>query len=199
MGEHFDSYWEWLGISPLDQPASVYRLLDLAEREADPAVIAAAADRRMTLVKQFAIGPRRLESQRMLNELSAARVLLLNPAAKADYDAKLVAKPRSGPPPLTRRSSTSNAEITIEEQPAAGNSTAIPARWFTSWRSASTGRRVAVTAILLAIACGGLLLRSSSRGALSEKHAPTIARPIEARARWPNRSRRGPMRLGPSR
>jgi len=85
----FDPYREWLGIESHEQPADFYRLLGIARFEADLTRIAAAADQRMALVRSFQTGPRVIYTQRLLNELSAARIALLSPPSKAAYDAAL--------------------------------------------------------------------------------------------------------------
>ena len=85
----FDPYHKWLGIPPSERPASHYRLLGLQLFEADVDVITNAADRQMAHVKSFATGPRASDSQQLLNVLAQARVCLLKPAAKAEYDRQL--------------------------------------------------------------------------------------------------------------
>ena len=51
--------------------------------ESDPAVIEEAADARMVLIRQYQTGPHAAETQVLLNEISAAKLCLLNPAARA--------------------------------------------------------------------------------------------------------------------
>src|ERR1051326_5302434 len=85
----FDPYESWLGISPPDQPADHYRLLGLPRYEAEPSRIARGADERMALVRSFQTGPRGAYTQKLLNELAAARVCLLDPNTKAEYDREL--------------------------------------------------------------------------------------------------------------
>src|SRR5687768_8561426 len=85
----FDPYREWLGIEPHERPVDHYRLLGLARFERDAARIAAAADERMALVRRFQVGPRAIHTQKLLNELSAARLCLLSGTDKAAYDARL--------------------------------------------------------------------------------------------------------------
>lgn len=89
MAEGFDPYHKWLGIPPKDQPPNHYRLLGIERFEADPQVIELAADRQMTHVRSFQTGPHSALSQRLLNELSAARICLLNAQRKAEYDRTL--------------------------------------------------------------------------------------------------------------
>jgi hypothetical protein len=101
MPEPFDPYHKWLGIPPKDQPPTYYRLLGIELFEADPDVISFAADQRMTMIRSFQSGKHSAESQQILNELSMARVCLLNPDAKAEYDFGLRGRlaPPVGPPP----------------------------------------------------------------------------------------------------
>lgn len=91
MSEPFDPYSQWLGIEPHERPADHYRLLGIRRFESDPVVIAAAADERMSRVRTFQTGPRSAYTQKLLNELAAARICLLNPGAKASYDQVLEA------------------------------------------------------------------------------------------------------------
>ncbi len=85
----FDPYLEWLGIEPHEQPADHYLLLGLPRFASDADAIRAAADSRMSHVHSFQTGPRGIYTQSLLNELSAARLCLLDPQAKAQYDAQL--------------------------------------------------------------------------------------------------------------
>lgn len=85
----FDPYHKWLGIPPSHQPASHYRLLGLAEYEGDPEVISYAVDQRMMHIKSFQSGRFAKCSQKILNELAAAKVCLLNVEMKVLYDAQL--------------------------------------------------------------------------------------------------------------
>ena len=107
MPESFDPYLSWLGIRDPERPPNHYRLLGVAPFENDPEILAHAADRQMSHVRTFQAGRRSAESQRLLNELATAKVCLLNPKKKADYDAALQAKeaaaaapPLAVPPPL---------------------------------------------------------------------------------------------------
>ncbi len=89
MKDPFDPYRKWLGISPEDRPPHHYRLLGIEPLEPDPDVIANAADGRMAQVKNFQIGKYSQLSQRILNEIAAARLCLLSPERKKQYDRKL--------------------------------------------------------------------------------------------------------------
>lgn len=89
MPEAFDPYHKWLGIPPKDQPPNHYRLLGVDLFESDPEVIAIATDQRMVHVRSFQLGKDSDISQRLLNEIAAARVCLLNPEKRAAYDGQL--------------------------------------------------------------------------------------------------------------
>lgn len=87
----FDAYHKWLGIPPAEQPPNHYRLLGVALFEPDPDVIDAAANRQSTYLQQCASGKQVALSQRLLNEVAAARVCLLNPKKRKAYDSQLQA------------------------------------------------------------------------------------------------------------
>ena len=89
MPDAFDPYHKWLGIPPSEQPADHYRLLGIARFESDPDVIETAADQRMGHLRMFQTGQHSALSQKLLNELAAVRLCLLNPEKKAAYDAEL--------------------------------------------------------------------------------------------------------------
>lgn len=89
MADHFDPYYKWLGISPQNQPPDLYRLLALERFETDLEVIEAAANRQMIYIQGCATGPYVEHSQKLMNEISAARLCLLDSRRKAEYDAVL--------------------------------------------------------------------------------------------------------------
>ena len=98
----FDPYYKWLGIPPKDQPPNHYRLLALDLLESDAEVIDAAANRQMAYLQQRAIGKHAALSQKLLNEIAAARLCLLNPRKKTEYDAELKkAEDERATPPTT--------------------------------------------------------------------------------------------------
>ena len=85
----FDPYYEWLGIPPKDQPAHHYRLLGVELFEEHRSAIDAAANRLMAYLQELSNGEDATLAQKLLNEVAAARVCLLNPKQKASYDHKL--------------------------------------------------------------------------------------------------------------
>ena len=78
MSDSFDPYYTWLGIPPDEQPPDHYRLLGLRRFEDNTDVISNAADARMGFLRTFQTGARAAHSQRLLNELAAAKICLLN-------------------------------------------------------------------------------------------------------------------------
>jgi hypothetical protein len=89
MSESFDPYYRWLAIPPSEQPPNHYRLLGLPLLDDNADVIDSAADRQMAHVRSHATGKHAAASQKLLNELAKARLCLLNPQTKAQYDAQL--------------------------------------------------------------------------------------------------------------
>ena len=89
MNEQFDPYYTWLGIPPEEQPPNCYRLLGLRPFETNPQVIENGANRQMSHLRTFQVGPQSASSQKLLNEVAAAKICLLNPAKKAEYDRRL--------------------------------------------------------------------------------------------------------------
>ncbi len=89
MAGRFDPYDQWLGISPNEQPADHYRLLGVSRYESDACLIDAAADRQAALVRGHVAGSRAPTAQQLLKQIAAARICLLTPGRKTQYDAQL--------------------------------------------------------------------------------------------------------------
>lgn len=89
MSGMFDPYHRWLGIPPKDQPPNYYRLLGVELFEADREVIRDAAERQMAHVRTYQLGSQSALSQKILNELGAAKACLLDLPKKTAYDASL--------------------------------------------------------------------------------------------------------------
>jgi len=77
MGMAFDPYREWLEIPDGPRPPTDHDLLGLAAGETDAARIREAALKRYTDVRQYALGPRSEEANRLLAELGQATACLL--------------------------------------------------------------------------------------------------------------------------
>jgi hypothetical protein len=111
--EKFDPYQAWLAIPPGEQPPHHYRLLGLSPFERNPDTIDNAADRQTMHVREHSTGKLARFAHRLLNEISAAKLCLLDKHRKAAYDDSLKEKldraakkaaAKIPPPPPPRRS-----------------------------------------------------------------------------------------------
>lgn len=128
---NFDPYHQWLGIPPDEQPANHYRLLGLELFEADRDVVESVSLEQIAHIRTFAIGANSERSQLLLNELSAARVTLLNAVQKAEYDQELRQQLNIAPPPVEVISETTQQTLTAptpehEAPPEAPNTVLRP-------------------------------------------------------------------------
>jgi sulfatase modifying factor 1 len=85
----FDPYYQWLGIPIQEQPASHYRLLGIPEFDGNVDIIKAAAERQTIYLRTLQAGEHAVLVAELLNEVSQARVTLLNADQKAEYDEEL--------------------------------------------------------------------------------------------------------------
>ncbi len=106
----FNPYHKWLGIPAEACPPNHYRLLGLELFEDDPEVIATAADRQMAHVKSFSTGSFARASQELLNQLSQARICLLNEQRKQLYDSELRERTASSVSPVVTPPEIGGAE-----------------------------------------------------------------------------------------
>lgn len=91
MSEAFDPYHKLLGISKRDQPPTLYRLLGLELFEDDREVIDSAANKQMVYLQGCSNGDRAANAEQLMNEISNARLKLLNSQSKEAYDQQLYA------------------------------------------------------------------------------------------------------------
>lgn len=89
VSEVFDPYRKWFGIPTAEQPPDHYRLLAIAPFESDPDVIETAADLRISHLRTYKASPHSALSQRLHNEVEAAKLCLLDQRKKSEYDAEL--------------------------------------------------------------------------------------------------------------
>lgn len=123
MSEPFDPYFKWLGIPPNERPIDFYRLLGVQHFESDPDVIANATDQRTAQIKGFLAGDHPKAAQRILNEIASARICLLAPETKAEYDKKLQAAGHGAaaarrPPTLPNRGAADAPVTVVASAPA---------------------------------------------------------------------------------
>jgi hypothetical protein len=96
-----DLYQEWLGVEPGRRPPDHYALLLLPRFRDDMDAVESGARRQMDRLDKYALHPdRELRDavQRMMNEVARARVCLVNPARKKEYDKSLAAQLGLSPP-----------------------------------------------------------------------------------------------------
>jgi hypothetical protein len=201
MAEDFDPYRKWLGIPAKDQPPNHYRLLGIELFEDDPDVIEAAADQRMAHVRTYQTGQNSALSQKILNELSAAKLCLLDAAKKAAYDSvvrKQLAEPRS---PASAKSKVTAAEtaevIPISEFDAALASIDARPHAPRSGSSVAKRRRHLRVPLILVSAALSLLLASSLVWLITaNRAATTAATKVSDRSKdtapYPDRNQRSP-------
>jgi hypothetical protein len=193
MTDTFDPYRKWLGIPPDDQPPHHYRLLGIEPFESDTDVIVNAADGRMAQVKNFQIGKYSELSQRILNELAAAKICLLNPEKKQQYDRELRPRleaerkglPKAAPPAVRRPRPTpdATAETVL---PAIETSTVF------SYVS-SPSRRRRTWLVLMAILIGAGAMVAASLAVLDWGNGPEVAQaPASSERRPAERPAEGP-------
>jgi hypothetical protein len=113
--DKFDPYHKWFGIPPSQQPPTHYRLLGLEPFEPDREVIDAAANQRIAYLQDIAAGPHGDASQRLLNEVAAARRSLLNPKTKKAYDEQLQRSSAAGPAPAKSSEIANGAAFAFDD------------------------------------------------------------------------------------
>lgn len=87
----FDPYYYFLGISPKDQPPDFYRLLGVERFEANLEIIEMASDRQLSHLHGVKSGDHIDDVAKLLSEVSRARLCLLSPKKKPEYDKQLKA------------------------------------------------------------------------------------------------------------
>jgi len=85
----FDPYQQWLGIPADEQPPHHYRLLGIRPLESDPDVIRQAARRQAANVRRYQSSQYLAVTNKLLGDIANAASALLDPQAKAAYDAQL--------------------------------------------------------------------------------------------------------------
>ena len=132
MSDAFDPYYIWLGIPPEEQPPHHYRLLGVTLFENNRQVIEAAANRQMAYMQEVSAGEAHIdEAQKILGELSRARVCLLSDEKKEAYDTELRASfdtlDEAGGS-ATKPAADSSAESAAADAPTAPTAPGAPAQ-----------------------------------------------------------------------
>jgi hypothetical protein len=159
MPEQFDPYYTWLGIRPEEQPANHYRLLGLREFEDSAEAIQNSADRQMAHLRTFQAGRHADLSQKLLNEVAAARLCLLVCAKKAAYDAGL----RQQLQP--EGAAFEDLAAAIEPLGAAGMAHHVASKSATPWGT------IVTTVAVLAVLAAGLVVWRGGPGKTEKNNA----------------------------
>lgn len=85
----FDPYYSWLGIPPSQRPPTCYRLVGVPDFEANLDKIHRFALQQIAKLRRHQSGKHGDLTQTLMNEISQARLLLLDPTRKAEYDNQL--------------------------------------------------------------------------------------------------------------
>jgi Ca2+-binding EF-hand superfamily protein len=191
MSEDFDPYFKWLGIPPEQQPPNHYRLLGLPEFTDDADVVSHAVDRLMAHLRTFQSGPNSAHSQKLLNEISGARVCLLNADSKAEYDHQLRLEmhaqqqaadisaevPDSSPTPPSSSPETSTEMDALPTTPQIRTKSAAvaSAKYRRQRRKKKTSPVVFVLVLMVAVSLLGIVLFMvlSDNGATPQGGQPT--------------------------
>lgn len=173
----FDPYYKWLGIRPEHQPPDHYRLLGLDTFESDADVIQAAAERQMAHIQSYKIGPQSDLSQRVLNEIAKAKVCLISPESKSEYDRGLrerskqpevVAPPINKPSPLTQTSTIDDVTPLVPRTRGGYR----PSRGRNRNRSLGTAISLGCVGLILVAIVGAILFKGKAPPELSKKSVP---------------------------
>ena len=126
MSTDFNPYHVWLSIPPEEQPANHYRLLGIPLFETNGDVIDSAADRQMAHLRTFQSGKHGDLTQRLLNEVAAARVCLLDAKKRAAYDQLLRAQSAPSVAPAQAGTAPATGGSAIHRQPPRRPATPSP-------------------------------------------------------------------------
>ncbi|MBC8350793.1 MAG: hypothetical protein H8E66_02325 [Planctomycetes bacterium] len=91
MTDNFNPYAEWLGLVASTTPPNHYQLLGIDESVTGASEIASAADQAMTRVRACKPGLNAAAWAQLLDQISAAKTTLTDPAQRRSYDQLLAA------------------------------------------------------------------------------------------------------------
>ena len=123
MSGPFDPYLQWLGLEGEGIP-SHYELFGLRAKESDRAIIQKMADARIAQLKGTDPGEHREVWEQLVAYLGEVRDILLDPAAKTEYDATL--PDPAGAPPTKPSGATPKPSSTPGPPAPQGVSLAVP-------------------------------------------------------------------------
>jgi hypothetical protein len=174
--QDFDPYYKWLAIPPKHQPPNHYRLLGLELFEDDPDVISDAAQQRMAHVRSYQLGQYMALSQQILNELAAAKVCLLDPQKKAEYDRQLRAaiQSKAASQPVAKTLLPPSIITELAQEPVDFGAALISYK-----KRKKYPRWTLVVASVVVVLLIGIVVASMNRS-ISEPSQEVAVKPIEA-------------------
>lgn len=174
MADDFDPYRKWLGVTEGERPPTHYQLLGVSPTEEDPEVINGAVIRQSAYVRNFQAGKYSDHATRVLNELAAAKICLLDPAKRAQYDAELKRR-RSAASPQPAMPQAAAPQPAAPQRPAATRPTIQPAAPAPRPPAAARGSRPAPNAPASPL--------DELLGPLAPAARPLASRPLAPRAK----------------
>lgn len=150
MSPAFDPYHVWLGIPPQDQPPDHYRLLGIARFEDDPEVIEQAADRQLAFLRAQLGTPHRDLALQLQREIHAARLVLLDPRKKHEYDLALRQTFVQGPSATNEGLAAVSAENRVPQAAIARILAALIAPFVFLWNRPAFVALLATTIVMTA-------------------------------------------------
>lgn len=127
MAAAFDPYHKWLGIPPGCRPPTHYQLLAISPEERDRSVINAAVTRQSAYVRNFQVGEHGADAARILGEIQSAKLCLLDPSSRAEYDTRL-AREAAAKSPRQAVPATRSTGLVLDLDAFAGTRTAPTSR-----------------------------------------------------------------------
>ena len=188
----------WLGIPPGERPVNHYRLLGIEAFESNPEVIDNAADQRMLLLRTFQVGKYSDLSQKLLNEVAAAKVCLLRPEKKAAYDQQLRQQLQAKAESRTTERPEIDSQLArvLEQEALKGRSQYATGSQTRTWAGPRCSRRVGILVVIVVV------WAATRKAPPAAQRSPSRRNGTVATWRWPARpvrfSRSRPVR-GPSR
>ena len=171
----FDPYHQWLGIPVTERPVSKYRLLGIGDFEDNREVISTAAERQTIFLRTLQAGEHEVLVAQLLNEVSQARVTLLNADQKVAYDDGLRKQQTPGPVPEPDPLAFAAEELAAISSRPATRPRGGKLFWNQPWAAAAGG---AVVMLLIMLIFGsGEEPNESGHGNSSKNTSPTSKTP----------------------
>ncbi len=165
----FDPYHIWLGIPETERPVSKYRLLGIGDFEDNRDVISAAAERQTIYLRTLQAGEHAVLVAELLNEVSQARVCLLDGKSKSRYDTQLRSDLEPAPEQDPLAFAASELAAVVSKPTTRSRSRGGKPFWKEPWAAAAGG----IVVVLL------LLVMLWPKGSGTKKPGKTTNDPVQ--------------------